>query len=157
MAETKTISIHKQDVEVTAPYAEGHTINANEARVLNQVRAENIANNFRSKIKAALDGEEGAEPLPTVLAALADYDKTYEFSAASSGGSRATLSPVDKEARRLARKYITRKLAEEGRKVKDIDKEKLESEIVRISESEAIQKIAKDAVKKQDSLEGLDI
>lgn len=152
---TKTISIHKQNVEVSAPYTEGHTINANEARVLNQVRAENIANNFRSKIKDALDGIEGADDLNTVLAALADYDKGYEFTAASSGGGRASLSPVEREARKIARKLVARELAKEGRSAKEVqaaDKEAYEAEVVRVSELPQVVKAAKATIKQMEGL-----
>lgn len=150
---TKTISIHKQTVEIPAPYEAGHTLNENEARVLNQVRAENIANNFRSKIKDALDGAEGSASLDEVLADLRAYAESYEFTAATSGSGRAVLDPVEREARKLARKYINNKLAEEGRKVKDVEKEEYEAELVRIAAHPQIVKLAAEAVKKLDKLD----
>ena len=44
---SKTITILGEKFEITAPYAEGQTLTAVEARVLNQTRAENIGNNLR--------------------------------------------------------------------------------------------------------------
>ena len=69
MAESKTINIYDEEFTVSTPYAEGHVITAAEAKALNQVRAENIANNFRAKIKAAK--EDGT--LDKVRADLATY------------------------------------------------------------------------------------
>lgn len=103
MAESKTITIYEEEFTVTTPYAEGHVVTAAEAKALNQVRAENIANNFRAKIKVAK--EEGT--LDQVRADLASYDAEYVFTLASVGGGRAPVDPVEREAKRIAEGLVT--------------------------------------------------
>ena len=86
----KSISISGTAFEVAEPYAEGHTVNAIEARVLNQTRAENIGNNFRKGVQAALALAEGPTrdaALAKVLADLQAYDAQYIF---TSGGVSRT-------------------------------------------------------------------
>ncbi|MCB1838493.1 MAG: hypothetical protein KDH99_12825, partial [Alcanivoracaceae bacterium] len=84
---SKTISILGVEVEISTPYAEGHTISEAEAKALNQTRAENIGNNFRKRIKDSKEGVEGAEPMEKILADLAAYDASYVFTLAAAGGS----------------------------------------------------------------------
>ena len=62
---TRTIMVGTKDAKlefdnIPQPYAEGHAISAIEAKVLNQVFAENIGNNVRAKVQAHLKGEEDA-------------------------------------------------------------------------------------------------
>jgi hypothetical protein len=146
----KEISIHEQTFSVSAPYAEGHVITALEAKALNQTRAENIANNFRKRIKAALDNAEvepkpeGYETLDAVRAALTKYDTEYTFSMPS---SREPVDPVEREAVKLAKESIRAALAADGRKMKDVDEEKLEAAIQKLSEREDIVAEAKRRVK----------
>ena len=147
---TKEISIHDQAFSVTAPYAEGQVITALEAKALNQTRAENIANNFRKRIKTALEfaevepKPEGYETLDAVRAALTAYDAAYTFSMPS---SREPVDPVEREAVKLAKESIRAALAADGRKFKDVDEEKLEAAIQKLSEREDILAEAKRRVK----------
>ena len=53
----KTISIYDIEFKVPQPYSEGHVLTAIEAKQLNQVFAENIANNQRAAIKKAIARE----------------------------------------------------------------------------------------------------
>lgn len=150
MAETKEVTIHDVTIALKAPYQEGHVLSAIEAKVLNQTRCENVGNNFRKRIKAALDGvpvKEGGEveTLDAVLAALAEYDATYEFSTPSPG--REPVDPVEREARNLAKDAIRKALAARGQKLKDIDEEKLEAAIEKHAASESIRKEAERRVK----------
>lgn len=143
MSATKTVSIYDNDFTISAPYVEGHTINAAEAKSLNQTRAENIANNFRKSVKTAL--ENGGD-LSAIRSEMAKYDAEYVFSMTS---VRAPVDPVEKEAYNLAKRAIIDYLKEEGkgRKLKDIDPEKLEVQIDALMADPVIIDEAKKAVK----------
>lgn len=101
---TREITIQGLTFPVLQPYAEGHVCTEAEAKALNQVRAENIRNNMAVKIKK---GEAGAEE-------VAAYDAEYQFTLASVGGGRAAMTPVEKEARNIARLYLSKMLKEQG-------------------------------------------
>lgn len=101
----KTISISGQAFEVSAPYAAGHVLTEAEAKVLNQTRAENIGNNFRSQVKKAL--EDGT--LDAVKSAIADYDSKYEFSMTV---ARQPIDPIEAEAFRIAKEIVKAKIAD---------------------------------------------
>jgi hypothetical protein len=101
----KTISISGEAFEVSAPYAEGHTLTAAEAKVLNQTRAENIGNNFRTAVKKAL--EEGK--MTEVRAAIAEYDARYEFSMTQ---ARTPIDPIEAEAIKIAKEVVKARIAE---------------------------------------------
>lgn len=102
---TREITIQGQDLSIEVPYAEGHQLSAAEASQLNQVYAENIGNNFRSKVKEML---EGGSSLDDVQAALDAYAETYEFGVRrASGATKRTVDPVMKEMRALAKKALT--------------------------------------------------
>jgi hypothetical protein len=149
---TKDISIHDQIFSVSAPYAEGMTISAVEAKVLNQTRAENIANNFRKKVKAALEGtplKEGDEPLTmdTVAREMAEYDAAYNFSMPSAG--REPVDPVEREAIKIAKQAIRDALSAAGKKVKDIPEDKFDAAVELAAQREDIVKEAQRRVKAQ--------
>lgn len=147
-AQTKTVTIAKLPFEVTTPYTEGHTLTAAEAKALNQVRCENIRNNTAKRVKEMLEEGKSNGEISELVSA---YDAEYEFTLASTGGRRV-LDPVEKEARSLAREAIKQKLAADGRKLKDIDKEKLEEAIATVAARDEIQKLAKQNVKRQGEL-----
>lgn len=141
MSEQKTILIDGEQFTVNAPYAEGHQINAAEAKVLNQTRAENIGNNFRKAVKEA---KEKGESLDAVRSKLAEYDAAYEFTLG--GVTRQAIDPVEREARAIAKEAIRAKLAKDGRKIKDVPEEKLEAAIEQLIGTEQILKLAKQRV-----------
>jgi hypothetical protein len=101
----KTISISGEAFTVSAPYAAGHVLTEAEAKVLNQTRAENIGNNFRSAVKKAL--EEGK--LDDVRAQIADYDNRYEFSMTV---TRQPIDPIEAEAIKIAKEVVKARIAE---------------------------------------------
>lgn len=109
-----------QSFEISAPYAEGHVLSAAEARVLNQVRSENIGNNMREVVKTAIDKGEGSEEFTTLASKIAEYDTSYSFSMPGQSSPRVSRDPVEREALAIARDYVKAKLAEKGRKIKDI-------------------------------------
>jgi hypothetical protein len=113
---TKTISIAGQPFELTAPYVAGQTINDAEAKTLNQTRCENIGNNFRKDVKAAVESNDAAK-LQEVINAVAAYDKTYTFSMTT---AREPVDPVESEAFKIAREVVKDRIAGLGFKsVKD--------------------------------------
>lgn len=145
----KTISIGGHEVEVSTPYAEGATINAIEAKVLNQTRAENIANNFRKRLKDAADN---AEALAETFAAIRSYDAEYAFTAVTRGTSTA-LSPVERMALSLAKKWLSMKLKETDFKTLKAyteakGEEYVDAKLSEIAETDDIQKEAAAAVKR---------
>lgn len=134
-----------QTFQIGAPYAEGQTINAAEAKTLNQIRKENISNNVRKKL-GELAGEGkvllGAA-IDQALALVSKADSEYVFTLASVGAGKRIVDPVEKEAMALARAFVSAKLAEKGIKVKDYDKDKLAAKIAEVAATDKVQAIAK--------------
>ena len=111
---------------VKEPYKDGQTINAIEAKVLNQTRAENIGNNQRKAVQAVIDtqpkvkGEDGKE----VFKALSDkqkadlqtsvtkYDGEYVLSMTRGGARR---DPVESMARTIARALVEKEVKANGK------------------------------------------
>lgn len=152
MADNKTIMIYDTEFSVPQPYGEGHTLSAVEAKVLNQCFAENIANNQRKNIKAAMDGGEGAPTMAEAVTAFNAYANEYQFTEAAAGGSRTTMTPVEREAKRIAKELVKEKLASKGKKLKDLSSEDLEAAAARFAEHEQVQKLAKKRVAEQEKL-----
>jgi hypothetical protein len=156
MADTKIKQIAGHDFTIAQPYAEGHTVSALEAKVLNQVRAENIGNSMRKRVQEMLEAGDaaGAE------AAVAEYDASYQFSAAGAGG-RST-DPVEKAAKSLATEAVKAKIRQAGMKLSDVDKEKFANMVATVAERDDIQKLARKQVADQQKLaesglEGIDL
>lgn len=145
---TKTITIAGNQFDVSVPYTEGHTCTAAEAKALNQVRAENIRNNCAKAVKQAVEEGKANGEIAKMVSA---YDADYVFTLASAGGGRS-VDPVEKEAKSLARGAIKTKLEKEGRKLKDIDKEKLAEAIERVAGDPKIVALAKKNVKQRAEL-----
>lgn len=123
VATTKTTAIAGYKFSVAMPYAEGHTVTAAEASVLNQTRAENIGNNLRGKIKEAIDAVEGdlnPKQIEKLQSVVTEYDDKYKLEAKRPAQPRIT-DPVEKEARKLARAAINAALKGKDLKRKDLD------------------------------------
>ena len=116
--------------DVSAPYTEGHTLTAAEAGALNQVRAENVANNIRPEVKTILKGVFGADSVPKgeevseasqteLQDKITAYDKEYHFGMT---GMRST-DPVTAMANKIARGAIEKKIKSEGMTVKQYKEE----------------------------------
>ena len=143
----------KLEFEVPQPYAEGHVLTAIEAKQLNQIFAENICNNMRSKVQAHLAGEAEALNETDLRAAFAKYANEYVFTEASAGGSAATMTPEEKEAKRIATAYVIKHLADTKRKRKDVPKENFDAEVARVAQLPDVIKLAKKRVKEQEGLQ----
>jgi hypothetical protein len=154
--DTKTKTINGDNFEISQPYAEGQTITAIEARVLNQTRSENIGNDTRAKLKEMKDAGKSLEEMQ---AYVSEIDKEYEFTAAQARAA-AKLDPYEKEAQKIAREQIKLHLAADGRKLsvapegytEEQWKEKIDAEVERVALLPEVVKAAKqvvDARKKQ--------
>lgn len=161
---TRTITIQGYDFVATMPYLAGHVVSDAEAKALNQVRAENLRNNFASKIKAAKGEAEGLteEQLAELTAAFAEYDATYEFTLASVGGGKRETDPVQAEAMRIAKSLIAAKLSKDKRTLKSVPADKLAEAIATVAAGEKVQKLAKKNVAERQAaaeagLDGIDL
>jgi len=128
MSEVKTDEITIQGYTFVAPlrYVEGHTLSSNEAGALNQTYHENLRNNFASSVKKKLeelfgsevdgkivvpdDAELSDEQLSELQAEFDAYAQAYEFGARRSGGGRAPVDPVEREALALAKQAVRQAL-----------------------------------------------
>lgn len=157
----KEISILDEKFEVSEPYAEGHTLTEIEAKVLNQVRAENIGNNFRAKIKASKEGKEGAKSMDEIRQEFQEYDSEYQFSVGAARGSRSTMSPLEKECQRVAKAWLVNHLRSKDTTFKayeeSVGKEAAKEKISEIAEQEPIVKMAKENLKRKEKQADLDL
>lgn len=153
MADPKTISIYDMEFSVPQPYDAGYTLSAVEAKVLNQCFAENIGNNQRKHIKNAI--AEGT--LEAARAAFAAYASSYIFTEAAIGGTRQSLTPLEKEARKIATAQVLKHLKKSNRKRSDVDKEAFAAEVARLAENEKVLKLAKRRLKEAEELDDLEL
>lgn len=114
--EIKTITSGGVQITVSQPYAEGHTCTEAEAKALNQTRAENIGNNMRKRIGEIMDSDDLSDDQKSeaIAEAVAEYDAAYVFSMVAVRSSRSSQSPLEKEARKVAREYIAEQLRAKG-------------------------------------------
>lgn len=134
----RNITISGSEFTIPQPFAAGHVCSEGDAKALNQTYAEAIRNNMAAKVKK---GEAGQ-------AEVSEYANTFVFTIASAS-TAAKLTPVEREARNLARNAIKAKLDSEGRKIGDVDKDKLEAAIDTIAQREDIVKQAKKIVEQR--------
>lgn len=150
----RKITIAGQLFDVTDVYAEGHTINAMEAKALNQTRAENLRNNFASEVKKVQGERETltAEEVTALQAKLNEYAKSYEFFV---GGGRVT-DPVEREAKRIATELVDAKIASKGTsKAKYIEaqgKDKYDALIAKLMDTDQVKAEAASIIKKRNKL-----
>lgn len=118
MADAKTKTIAGLEFTISQPYDEGHVCTAAEAKALNQTRSENIGNNMRKAVEAALEAQDKGDKslINAIHAEVAKYDSEYAFTLANVGASRR-LDPVEREARSIAREALKAHLSKTGRKI----------------------------------------
>lgn len=144
-------SINGLVFEISAPYAEGQTIGPAEAKALNQVRAENIGNNLREKIKAAQTEGKSADEIASLVASA---DASYVLTVSQVSAARK-LDPIEKEAYAIAREMLKAHLAKDGRKLtvapagetEESWKEKIQDQLDKIATNESVVAEAKKTVK----------
>lgn len=138
---TQTITIAGRSFTVEPKYSEGHTLTANEASALNQLRNENLRNNFATKAK---DG-----------ASQEDFDKyasSYEFGVRTGGGR--TSDPVEAAAMEIARETIRDALRKAGKKLADYKAAQISAAAAKMLEGDkgpAIREAAKRRVEEMQS------
>lgn len=101
-------------------YAEGDTLDANEANALNGLLCENIRNNFAKHAdnEAGLSDEE-------LNAKFAEYAENYDF-AGRRQSTKAPVDPVAKEAHKIAAAKIDAALRAKGTSRKNLAEGKFE-------------------------------
>lgn len=130
---TDDVSIQGLDFTYTTPYAEGSVLTKAEASQLNQVRGENLRNNFASKIKAKraeIEKERGEgaefseEEVEAFKTAFAEYDASYVFSGIRQ--ARGPVDPVKAKARKMAKETIEAALRAKNIKPSDLAEGKMD-------------------------------
>lgn len=124
------ISLAGNQYAIKAPYAEGHTLTANEAHALNQLRAENVRNNMNAQFKKA--AEENKE-LPTADDVSA-YDDAYEFGSKKSRIA-TSVDPVGAAERKIVEATLRAFFASKGQSWKNLDKDQKDAYIQRVVDS----------------------
>lgn len=137
------------------PYSAGHVCNENEAKVLNQTLAENLRNNLVGKWTTR-DGDTETFTHGTQEEYDA-YAAEYEFNVRGGGGgsSEAKLTPVEREARRIARDKLDAALKAKGitfSKKDPAQKEKYEGLLANLSKREDIVKEAEKRMRSLDKI-----
>lgn len=134
---TKLKIIGGHEFPLSQPYAEGHVLTAAEAYALNQARSEGVASGVRKIVQ-----EKG----PAAAEEVAAYDAAFTFDQRRRRG-RTLIDPVEREARTIARDAIRQKLAETGRKLKDIDPATLNATVDKlVEENESIRELAQQRI-----------
>lgn len=169
-----SITIQGLQFDVAQPYNEGHALTAGEASQLNQVRAENIRNNFASTVKAAVEAYRKANNLPEdaevptssldaddLAEKLSKYDDEYVMGVRGGpSGPRTPIDPVQREAYKLAMEKIKVALKKKGIKIDSVSKEQMGNFIQgTLSKYPEILEMAKRRVKEASelALDGLEI
>lgn len=118
---TTEITVAGQTFKAPQPYGAGDVLNANEASALNQTYAENLRNNFASKVKEAL--EAGTFDADVFQGRFSDYAAEYEFGVRTGGGRSG--DPVMAEAMGITRDLVRKALAKAGHKLADVPASKV--------------------------------
>lgn len=149
------ITISGHPFEVADRYAEGHTLTANEALALNQMRRENIRNNTAKKVKEFVDGGGNAADFQ---AQLDEITAAYEFGARTVGGaSTASRDPVAVEARAIARSAVNAAIKAAGKKRKDFSDEQYNAAVEKAAAREDILAQAQERVAQKQSIAAVDL
>lgn len=137
MAENGTTQVTIQGMAFKAPqpYAEGHTLNANEAATLNQTFVENLRNNFAVKIKdkkeaiakeKSIDEKAVTNDMLDMVALQAEFDDyagDYEFGVRKGG---RVLDPVERELRSIGEEIIKTAIRAKGIKLNSVSSEQFD-------------------------------
>lgn len=114
---TTNITVAGESFIVPQPYFAGSVLNANEASALNQTYAENLRNNFASKVKEAQ--EAGSFDLSLFQARMDEYASEYEFGVRTGGGRSGDAVMV--EAMKIARESVRAAIVKQGKyKLSDV-------------------------------------
>lgn len=122
------LTIADLEFEADEKYEEGHTLTANEAAALDQLRRENLRNNFASTVKSLMEkgkaeGKSEADIHNDLRSRFSQYANDYEFNKRT---AREASDPVEAEAFKMAREAVRAALVAQGHKLKDIGSDKIE-------------------------------
>lgn len=115
------ITIAGQTFNAPQPYGQGDVLTANEASALNQTYAENLRNNFASKVKEA--SEAGTFDLEVFQSRFDEYASDYEFGVRTGGGR--TGDPVQAEAMSICRDLVRKAIVKQNKKLADYSAAKI--------------------------------
>jgi hypothetical protein len=117
----KEATIKGVRLAVPTPYAEGDSLNINEASTLNQTYIENIRNNLSGHVAAAIEEAGGVDKLDqkAVQKLVDDYCAEYKFGEKKGGGFRSA-DPVEAAGMELARGLVRDAIVAKGIKLKDV-------------------------------------
>jgi len=114
------------------------TISEGEAGAFNAILAENLRNNFSSKIRAKREelGIGPDDPLPegeqqALLDAFDEYQRSYAFGKVK---PRVALDPVQALAEKLAREAISTQLRKRGKALKDYEESWIDEKVALVLE-----------------------
>lgn len=155
--ERKPITIQGLTLNAISPYKEGHTLNANEAAVLNQTLAENLRNNYATTVANKVKEQGGDHAKVDVTTLQKDFDAymgEYEFGVRKGGGFSG--DPVAREARSIAKETAKQVLKSKGHKLADVTAEQMDSLIEKIlAKKPEILVLAQKRVAEKQSISGL--
>jgi hypothetical protein len=128
---TKALVVQSLALQAPLPYAEGDTMNANEAHALNQTFQENLRNNFAPTVKKVVEDAKvdtatdlSDEQKASLQAKFDSYAEAYEFGVRT-GGLAKPVDPVEAQALEMATVKVKEALKRQGFKLKDVGAEKI--------------------------------
>ena len=143
--QTQKLTIQSKEFVIPLPYVAGPcTLTEGEANALNQTYAENVRNNFAQQMKRA--AEDKVSPRELTQADLDEYVDEYEFGKRA-GGARGPRDPVGTEERKLALTALIAHVEKQGKKWKDLAKEKQEELLSKVITSGRFRARAEEIVK----------
>lgn len=115
-------TIYGAPFDVSDAYAEGHVLNAKEAAALSGLRAELIGHRIRAFLREDHGFDKDTSPsdhpeaIEAARAKLAEFEASFEFGAArTGGGARAPkYTPLEELARKFATDMVNAKLKQSG-------------------------------------------
>jgi len=139
-ADFASVTIQGIQFELSMPYKPGHVLTPGEASQLNQVRFENIRNNFASTVRKAAEEYRKANNLPEdsevppneldtedLQEKLSAYEQDYEMGVRSGPtGPRSTKDPIIREAERISLEKVKSALKKKGVSINSVPKEKMQ-------------------------------
>ena len=121
-----TISVHGITVPVSRPYAEGHACTSAEAIALNQMRTENLRNNFAARVRKALPDSAALsiELVETLRSEFTAYEASYSF--AAKRAAKPKVDAVTRESHKIAKGVILEALRKANTDPKTLTAERME-------------------------------
>lgn len=150
-APRKQVTINDVVVSIPQPFAAGHVCTAGEAASLNQTLVENTRNNLTGKAKREKD------PVAVTQAGVDEYIAAYEFGAR--GGSRSTMTPVERKAWEIAEEKVRAAIKAQGIKFSEVSDEDYDALVSEIAAQPEVVKAAEKQIRDMQKMavEGVDL